>query len=462
MQVKFMNTLLIPEGLKEVEELLGRIDACFELGFSRLGADQFEGLASVARTFTGTPLGERLKEAVEGLSRAEFREEHFITIAAARQALQGAQYDALVEHASAQGVAFARAPIPIEKVDPTHTPPEITTWMQSTRQWLVEVALAGFMQLEQETVLPFIATLEQLQQRQESARLAMLLSGMVHEWLDAMPMGSMELVPLRRWSDLWARAIVSALALPAYPEAEEASGTLHLLGADLRHHSHAMSAVFHGVLLRDKEPPRQVRLHASGYKVDVLDEDEVWQVLDLEHFDALIDAYTRGKAINLAGMQLLQSGDLIWDPTRAKIGASSDSLAIAREHLNTEQTVLIDTLPLDRHPVQLAIPVFLEGYGLEGKKNEPARLKVGDFEVEIDELRCGGRSELSPKALASSDACVGLLRFDADAWTLQPLVHWGKGGKPARIGSSASLKIKSGSSLAILKERAGKLLRVKS
>lgn len=457
-----MNTLVIPEGLKEVEELLGRIDTCFELGFSRLGADQFEGLASVARTFTGTPLGDRLREAVEGLSRAEFREEHFVTIAAARQALQGAQYDALVEHALAQGVAFQRASIPIEKVDPTHTPPEITTWMQSTRQWLVEVALAGFMQLEQETVLPFIATLEQLQQRQESARLAMLLSGMVHEWLDAMPMGSLESVPLRRWSDLWARAMVSALALPAYPAAEEVSGTLHLLGADLRHHSHAMSAVFHGVLLRDGEPPRQVRLHASGYKVDVLDEDEVWQVLDLERFDALIEAYTREKALNLKDMQLLPSGDLLWDASQAKIGASSNTLAIAREHLNTEQTFLVDTLPLDRHPVQIAIPVFLQDYGVEGKKNAPAMLRAGEFEVEIDELRCGGRSEVSPKAIAASDACMGLLRFDAGSWTLQPLALWAKAGKVSRIGASATLKIKSGSSIAILKERAGKLLRVKS
>ncbi len=456
-----MNALTLPNGFAEVESLLSRIDACFSLGFSRLGAEHLEGLASVARTFTGTPLGERMKQAVEGLARAEFREEHMVTIAAVRQALQGAQYDALVTTIADCGVAIKREDAPA-KPTPAEPIPSIVTWMESTRQWLLEVALAGFMQIEQETVLPFIATLDQLQQHEESARLAMLLSGFVHELLDSMPVGNLEAMPLRRWSDLWARTMISALALPPYPEAVKVSGHVHLIGVDLRHHSHAISAVFHGILTPDagqEGDPRHVKITASGYKVDVLDELEAWQVLDIKTFDALIEAYTRSKSLHIDGMDMVGAGDLLWDPSKAQVAKATDPFKVAREACESG-IVLADVAPLDRHPVQLGVLVHLSDYKVT-KKDDGRVLTQGDLVLPIDDVRVSTSSDLAEGAMTGSDECVGLLRFDASSWHLQPLLAT-KSKKVLKTGSSASLKIKSGSTLAILKERASKLLRAKA
>lgn len=457
-----MNALELPQGFEDVEMLVSRIDTCFSFGFSRLGAEQLEGLASVARTFTGTPMGERMKSAVEGLARAEFREEHLVTIAAVRQALQGAQYDALVTSAIAGGLTLSRDESAEKSAENKTDDPSIVTWLGSTRQWLLEVALSGFMQLEQETVLPFIATLDQLQQHEQSARLAMLLSGFIHELLDSMPMGSMQAVPLRRWSDLWARTMISALALPPYPEIQKVSGHVHLIGVDLRHHSHAISAVFHGILMPDageEEGARHVKLTASGYKVDVLDEEEAWQVLDLERFDKLVEAYTRDKSLHINGMSMLGSGDLLWDADRAQIAKTTEALDVAMSAM-AEGLRIADVAPLDRHPVQLALPIYLEEYKVARQGGE-LLLTMGDFEVQLDGMRTGHTSPLADDAMLGSDRCVGVLRFDASRWRLQPLLA-SKKGKNLKTGSSASLKIKSGSTLSILKERASKLLRAKS
>lgn len=457
-----MNTLILPQGYAEVESLLSRIDACFSLGFSRLGADQLEGLASVARTFTGTPMGERLKDAVEGLARAEFREDHLITIAAARQALQGAQHDALMGAAIDSGLALHRDER-AQPAAPGDPKPALVTWMGSTRQWLLEVALAGFMQIEQETVLPFIATLDQLQQHEESARLAMLISGFIHELLDSMPVGNMAALPLRRWSDLWARTMISALALPPYPEVQKVSGHVHLIGVDLRHHSHAISAVFHGILTPDEGQDgmaRHIKITASGYKVDVLDEDEAWQVLDLARFDSLVEAYTRDKSLHLNGMDMVGAGDLLWDPAKAQIAKGTDPFKVAMTAL--EQGVMVaDVAPLDRHPVQLALPVYLDEYKVSKADDGELTLTRGDFEVTLDEVRTSHTSPLTGNAMTGTDRCVGVLRFDAGSWRMQPLVA-SKKKKSLKTGGSASLKIKSGSTLAILKERASKLLRAKA
>lgn len=456
-----MTALTLPTGLLEAEALLSAMDDCLALGFSRLGGEQLEGLAQLARTFTGTPLAERLKAAVEGLARAEFREEHFLTLAAARQALQGAQYDALTDIACGVS-ALTRQPAAAVAPAPPQGP--VATWLASTRQWLMELALAGFMQVEQETVLPFIATLDQLQQKEEAARQAMLLSGMVHELLDAIPVGAMPRVPLRRWSDLWARAMVSSLQVSSHPEAEKVSGDLCLLGVDLRHHSHAISAVFHGILspsAGESGPERHVRLTASAYKVDVLDDEEVWQVLETARFDKLIEAYTRQKSLHLSNMLLLPSGDLLWDPGKVEISKGYELFTMARK-LAAGGAVLSDVAPIDRHPVQVAVPFFSDDFTVKNEKERGLVMKSGELEVELDMVRVPESSDLSGTAMLSATKCFGLLRFDAQRWWLQPLAALGKGPKPLLTGSNASLNIKRGGTLSTLKERSGKLLRAKS
>src|SRR5437868_4592941 len=84
-----------PPGYAEAAGLIAGLDRCLLVGFSRLGPDQTAALQGLARAFAGTPQGDPLAGAVERPGRAEFTEGQFAVLAAARAALQGAQYDAL-------------------------------------------------------------------------------------------------------------------------------------------------------------------------------------------------------------------------------------------------------------------------------------------------------------------------------------------------------------------------------
>ncbi|MHC5539978.1 hypothetical protein ACYOEI_17295, partial [Singulisphaera rosea] len=72
-------------------------------------------------------------------------------------------------------------------------------------------------------------------------------------------------------------------------------------------------------------------------------------------------------------------------------------------------------------------------------------------------------------AVRSSEAMIGLLRFDSGRWSVQPLGVRTKGKSggdvfvgPPETAKGTSKKKKDGDTLAILRERAGRLLRKKS
>lgn len=447
----------LPEGIEQTDALIDRLDDCFMLGFSRLGADQTEALASIARTFAGTPLADRLKAAVEGISRAEFREEHFTALAAARCALQGAQYDALMD-AGTGALSLQREPLQLG--DAPETPGPIGNWMTSTRQWLLELALAGFMQLDQQSVSPFIATLEQLQQHGGAPRLAMLLTGYVHELNDSIPASQLAVVPSRRWVDLWCRAMVSALKLPAPPASSDISGTLYLLGLDLRHHTNAVSAAFYGVI-EGGDVARFVRVTVSAYKVELVTDEEVFQAFD-EDRELLFSSWSKGKALDISGMTLRDSGDLIWDGSKAKLGKGYDLFVMANQFFGKDAAPLrvADVAPEDRHPVQIALPVYSSSYKV-AKSGDRIEVDLGGASVGVDGERMSAVGGFQADDVQGTKECFGLLRFDGGIWSLQPLVAT-KGKVLMRAGDKASTSRSSSSTISVLKERAGKLLRSKS
>ena len=59
--------------------------------------------------------------------------------------------------------------------------------MAGTQQWLSELAIAGFRQLEETMVAPFAATLESLQDDADLIGLSALLTGFHDELLRSMP-----------------------------------------------------------------------------------------------------------------------------------------------------------------------------------------------------------------------------------------------------------------------------------
>jgi hypothetical protein len=156
---------------------------------------------------------------------------------------------------------------------------------------------------------------------------------------------------------------------------------------------------------------------------------------------------------------LLPTGDLLWDGSASEDGKPVDVFKVASVALASgAPTRLPSVAPEDRHPVQLAELVLLDG------------LTGDDLPLPVAAARFAPGRGLEAENAKGAEAILGLLRFDADRWTIQPLAVRGGGKKlfTAAVGSNAleamTKKPKKGEpdTLAILRERAGRLLRKKS
>jgi hypothetical protein len=202
---------------------------------------------------------------------------------------------------------------------------------------------------------------------------------------------------------------------------------------------------------------------------------------------SLLAAVGEGRSVELEDMPVTAEGDLIWDDGHARPGEPADPFATARVALS--EAVYAPAPPLDRHPARIAVPVLVTGYAVEkpdAQRNEDAnRNTVGEggdqpramaflfagHRLPVDTDRIPAASPLTPEAVAASGACIGLLRWDAGVFHLQPLavettvkkkavaVHAGAwaGGTADKTGAKAEKAATD--AVAVLRERAGKLLR---
>ena len=349
---------------------------------------------------------------------------------------RGARADALYHAAAtASGLVLQAA----EVVRAPEASAEARVRMEGAQQWLAELALAGLTQLDNASIVPIVATLEGLQALPELHSLSAVLTGLAHELLDHAPTSALSDPPLRRWADLWTRAMLLTLALPDRSATSTVSGSLIPLGADIRHHDHLLSVVVHGLL--DAGDKRVVRVTLSAWKVDAVAGAEIWSLID-KLAPALVAALAEPATLEVSGATLA-GGDLRWDGTVTKGGAVdpfATDLAVA---------ILTPPPPTDRHPLQIAIPQVFSGCTVED------RVLDG---LPVDLARVSPHSDYDPPEVDKSTDMVALLRFD-DGWSLQPLA--GRAGKktfgPAE-GIVKAAKIKK-PALSILQERASKLLR---
>ncbi len=421
-----LQTLLsIPDPVRQTEEVLAGLDRCFLIGFGRLGPEQHDALRSLTRICAGTPLGQPVEKAVAALGRSEFLDRHFVVLAAARAALQAAQYDALREQArTALGRPTAAAPPPDGGGSPgklTEESGPIGVWQESARNWLMELALAGFQQLEAQTIFPFLATLEQLQGEPRTIRLAALLTGFLNELLDSMPVSALPAIPLYRWADLWTRGMLASAAPPLPPAGRKVSGRFTFLGADLHTHGFFVSCDCYGLLEETGGANRIARLTLSAYKVSVVDGSDLWSCLPNVAGDPL-RGLSQHLTFQIDDMTLLPGGDLLWDGKATAKGESA--------FLNLTQQKFApgaDQAPQglvcsaqDRHPVHLAELVFLGPYQVV--KGNELQLDLGDgVQLPVAVKRMCGGAELQPVHVPDSRSMLGLLRFDGGRWEVQPL-----------------------------------------
>ncbi|MDG9689552.1 hypothetical protein QC281_05450 [Streptomyces sp. DH17] len=456
------------DGLDEALAAVDGFDAALVGGLLRPQPGQAGGLAGLADAVAGTPLASRVAEAADKTAAGACDEGHFVALAAARTALLGSVHDALtarVEEATGRPAAADGAGGPVAGEE------HAANLCAAARSWLCDLARAGWQGMDHELVGGASPVVSAMLPDPALRRLATLLDGFAAELAASCPGASLERVPVRRWADLWSRAML--LTLPgagSAPAVGEVTGRLLPLGVDVQEHATAVQAQVHAVFEpADGGASRLVRASVSAPKPDTVVGAGLWQLLR-PHM-SLLAAVSEGRSMELDAMPVTAEGDLIWDDGRARPGEPADAFVTARVALPAAAASAVS--PLDRHPARIAVPVLLEGYGVEEEEEGDGGLvfEVAGCRIGVDTDRVPAAGPLTAEAVASSGACLGLLRWDAGRFLLQPLavertvrkkavaVHAGAwaGGTTDKAGVRAEKAATD--AVKVLRERAGKLLR---
>jgi hypothetical protein len=450
-------------GLDDALAAVDAFDQALVAGLLRPQPAQAAGLTQLAHAVAGTPLASRVAEAVEKAAAGAAGEDHFVALAAGRTAVLGSVHDALMTQ-----VAEATGRPRSEETITVPGGQQAANVLAAGRSWLSDLAHSGWRGLEGDVISGAAQVVSAMLPDPALRRLATLLDGFAAELAASCPLAATERIPARRWADLWSRAML--LALPgaaAAPVTGTATGRLLPLGIDLTQHATAVQAQVHAVFEpADSTAARLVRASVSAPKPDTIIGVGVWQLLR-PHM-SLLAAVSQGRSMDLAGMPVTAEGDLIWSDDHARPGEPADPFATARVALPTATDAA--TAPLDRHPARIAVPIFLEGYA--ARENDGALVfTVAGHPLAVDTDRIPAAGPLSPEAVATSGACIGLLRWDAGWFNVQPLavettvrkeavaVHAGgwAGGTTDKAGVKAEKAATDAAS--VLRERAGKLLR---
>ncbi|MFI6493045.1 hypothetical protein [Streptomyces sp. NPDC050564] len=461
-----MRADLLSEPIAGLDEALAAVDAfdrALVAGLLRPQPAQAAGLSEFAHAVAGTPLAARVAEAAEKTAAGAADEDHFIALAAARTALLGSVHDALVSRLD-EATGRTRS----EETAPSANEPQAVNLLDAARSWLSDLARAGWQGIDHDVVSGSAQIISAMLPDPALRRLATLLDGFAAELAASCPGASLERVPVRRWGDLWSRAML--LTLPGAadgPATGTATGRLLPLGVDLQEHATAGQAQVHAVFEpADGAVPRLVRASVSVPKPDTVVGAGLWQLLR-PHM-SLLAAVSEGRSMDLVGMPVTAEGDLIWSDEHAGPSEPADAFATARVALPTATDAA--TAPLDRHPARIAVPVFLEGY-VARSDDDALTFTVAGHSLVVDTDRIPTAGPLTPEAVATSGACIGLLRWDTGAYRVQPLavettvrkkavaIH--AGGWAGATTDKAGVKAEKAATdaVAVLRERAGRLLR---
>ncbi|MEV4287734.1 hypothetical protein AB0K40_19680 [Nonomuraea bangladeshensis] len=458
-----------PDGVDEALGLVAGFDGALAHGFARIGEEPAAALAALAGAMAGGPLGERAIEAVDKVIAGSIGDEHLAVLAGARAALTGAVHDALLARLDT-ALGRARASwdaAPVAGAAPSGAAPATgaevpANLLAGCRAWLRELAIAGWRGVDHDVVAPSDHAIEALLAVPALRGLAVLLDGLAAELRASCPVGTMDRLPARRWGDLWTRGVLLSRSGPWHGGAEPVSGRLLILGADVHEHATVVRVQVHGIL----EPAgggqaRLVRTGVAAAKVDTIVGPAVWRLMS--GHPVLLGALAGHRALDLTDMPLLPGGDLVWHDDRAAAGEEADPFTTARVLLGAAQAAPVP--PLDRHPVRIAEPVLVEGYKVDG-----GTLELGGSRIALDLDRLPTGTPLTPELVAASSACLGLVRWDG-RWLLQPLAvqatvkkkpvtahtgDWALGPTDPKV---VKAEAKAGDAVAVLRERAGRLLR---
>ncbi len=444
-----------PAGVAAVLDVVNNFDAVLVDGLARLSEPQGTALAALAGAVSGSPLAEVVVTAVSAVRAGTFGVDELSALAAARAALLGALHDALLDQidtASNRGRSEWAGATGIGAAGPLAA---------GVQAWLGELAIAGWRGVDHDLVTAADRTVESLFAEPSLRRVAVLLDGFAAELGACAPIATMDRVPARRWADLWSRALLLSARGTETVGTELVSGRLLPLGVELHEHGTAVQAQLHGILEVTGAPARRVRVSVAAAKVDTIVGPAVWQLLGAH--PRLLTALAEHRALGLTDMALTAAGDLLWEDHRAEAGESADPFVTAAVQLPGAHAPAV--APLDRDPIHIAEPVLLEGYRIRD-----GLLELGDQRLRVDLAALPPAGPLTVAGVNGSVDMIGLLRWDG-GWSVRPLAvrrkvkntltaahngDWALGPTDAKVTKAQA---KSGDAVAVLRERAGRLLR---
>ena len=463
----------VPGGLDEAFALTDGLDDVLVHGLARIDEDRAAGLEALAAAFAGSPLAERVTDSIGKIIAGTVTDDHLAVLAGARAALTGAVHDALLGGLD-EAVGRTREPWPESATPAASSPaagasaaglpapvPPSGPLPAGARSWLRELAITGWRGVDHELASGGARAVQALLTVPAGRRVAVLLDGFAAELRSAAPVATLDRIPVRRWADLWSRALL--LTHDDFPAATAApvDGRFLPLGVDLHEHPTVFRAQAHGLLESPGGQVRLVRASVAAAKVDTISGPSAWRMLSA--FPVFLAALAGKRTVEITGMPLTAAGDLIWDESCAVAGEPADPFATARVRLGGVTAPSVP--PLDRHPAAIAEPVLLEGYTAGD-----ATFDLGGVPLAVDLDRLPAAGPLTPALVAASTACLGLLRWDG-GWAVQPFavqatvrkkpvtVHtadWALGPTEAK---AAKAEAAAGTAVEVLRERAGRLLR---
>ncbi|GAB3077759.1 hypothetical protein [Micromonospora schwarzwaldensis] len=454
-----------PAGLAEALAVVDAVDDSLTRGLARLSEPDAAAWTALATAVDGTPLAERTAEAVRAATTGALTEEHLAVLVGARAALLGAVHDALLDRLD---TALHRSRGPWLAAPSDAAPaPGVTPALAGARAWLHELTLAGWQGADHELLSGAAGPVEAALAEPAQRRLAVLLDGLAAELRAGLPVTAATPAPARRWADLWARAVLLAAgATTETAPAETVSGRLLPLGVDVHEHDTAFQAQLHALLEpAGGGPGRLVRVTVVAAKVATIVGPAGWRLL--EAYPVLLKALAERRAVTVTDLPA-HGADLHWVEERAVLGDPADPFATARVLL--AGATASATPPLQRHPAALAEPVLVEGRVVRDDDGEPVVALDGrTIPLAVDRLPAAG--PLTPALVGAATACLGLLRWDDGRWLLQPLAvratvkrqtveaHNGDWACGITDPKAAKAEARAGDAVAVLRERAGRLLR---
>lgn len=331
-----MRVDLLTETVAGLDEALAAVDAfdrALVVGLLRPHAVRAAGLAELANAVAGTPLAGRVAEAAEKAAAGAAGEDHFMALAAARTALVGSVHDALAERVEeATGRSRAgRAPRRPSRAAAR----QAANLLAAARSWLADLARCGWKGIDHDVVSGAATVVSAMLPDPDLRRLATVLDGFAAELAASCPGSALDRVPVRRWADLWSRAMV--LTVPGaggVPVTGTATGRLLPLGVDVQEHATAVQAQVHAVFEpADGAASRLVRANVSVPKPDTVVGAGLWQLLR-PHL-SLLAAVSESRSMDITDMPVTSEGDLLWSDTRARAVTPADPFATARVALST-------------------------------------------------------------------------------------------------------------------------------